>query len=861
MVQSNKPEVSLSESGRLRLSLNGRGLSQPSSQNSQETGVGQNPISLSTTLKSLGRPSWFTGMCASIYLMLASTALGQGGSPLVGIWVADEGFQIVELLFRSDGRYQFDTRSTDPNLDYSSTELGRYEIDGQALSFTPYDYFGEPESRLYEFQAIGSSLSLSRLDFPQSAVYELKAGSTADVLARENADADLIGTWGRSVQFYGTVEYTFRPGGYYLLRSTPEDSNFPPELTRGRYQQDGTRLTIEPYSGVEAQLEIDFFGNTLTLIKEDDFSGEAVIYEQLPGSGAEVRAKAAEAEAFLSQLNWQVGVWEIRDAVQTVDLTIRPDGYYIAKHDTEFLGGIVRGRYTLELGRIHLFPFVGQDLYARSNDEFGKVGRTRELDYYDGELQFIDLEAISQSVTLAHKRPGTEDTVMEKVRLAQVEREREGWYLGIWEVNDPSGWMEFTYRPDHRYIAKSGTDGVPDQVERGRYVVGADKVTLAPYAGLAAPRGFELDLYDGDLFLIGDLARMVVARKIAGSEMVVAEKTNNPDAMKGERGSILGRWNANLPGQNIELVFRQDGQFRLSRCRYDVLSYDYGLYTVNMDTRTLVLDSRFVEVQTHELDFYGDTMTIFGGNFGPPSTYTVNLGLVDAAIEDSLAADADEAVIDAQWLTRIPIAPRDPNAVQIPTAEIPADPNPGRIFEAPMVLSNYQLYRRLIPAFVYFNVQGTIKSVAVVNTREWHFFPTGRVLVRFTNHRAGIVYPVTLEDVSDSWGAYRIEPKPDQDDILHIYANNALFIETDLGEPAEMTLEDGRRNLFWSKDYQILSEWAAERTPIPCELPSSPDASLLNNGLSLSTNIEPVETGDLPPAHLQKWGQTRMALR
>ena len=32
--------------------------------------------------------------------------------------------------------------------------------------------------------------------------------------------------------------------------------------------------------------------------------------------------------------------------------------------------------------------------------------------------------------------------------------------------------MEFTFRPDDRYIAKSGAEGVPSEVERGRYLVG-----------------------------------------------------------------------------------------------------------------------------------------------------------------------------------------------------------------------------------------------------------------------------------------------------------------------------------------------------------------------------------------------------
>jgi hypothetical protein len=99
-------------------------------------------------------------------------------------------------------------------------------------------------------------------------------------------------------------------------------------------------------------------------------------------------------------------------------------------------------------------------------------------------------------------------------------------------------------------------------------------------------------------------------------------------------------------------------------------------------------------------------------------------------------------------------------------------------------------------------------------------------------------------DVTDSWGAYRIEPKPSERDVLHLYADNALFIDTDLGEHVEMTLEDGRRNLFWNKDFQILSEWATEQKPIPCQLPGSSDPSLINTGVALSTNIKPDDIQD-----------------
>lgn len=798
----------------------------------------------------------FLSIAAKWMCLIAMSAWSVGADDrLVGVWRIDDGFQITELLFRSDGRYQLDTRNADPTVDLSETERGRYEVNGDGLFLTPYDFIGESLRRTYVFQSNGDSLSLMRTDFElPEVIYQLKAGSRADVLAREQVEEDLVGTWARDIVFWGREEFTFRPGGYYFEKSTPLDNQFPPEFVRGRYSVEGNQVKLKPYSGVEIERELDFFGNTLTLVRNDETSGDGTTFEEIAGSEEAVRAKAAAADAFLAQENWQVGLWEIRSDYQKVDLTIRPDGYYTANELTEGWAGIVRGRYVLEPRRMHFAPFPGQGIYSRSNGEFGKVDRTREIDFYDDELQIIDLTALSQSVTLARKRAGSQSEILEKLRQANVERQRAGWQIGAWEVNDPSGWMEFTFRPDDRYMAKSGTGGVPSQVERGEYKLNpanGGKITLAPYLGLGPARGFEFDLYDGELYLVGDSQRMVIARKVPGSEAEVIEKTIDPIATKGERGGILGRWTANMPGLSAELVFRDDGQFRLNRCAGSV-SQDYGLYTVDMPNRKVVYDSRFTMLQTLGLDFYGDTMTLYGGAQGP-STYKVNLGTVDAAIEASFAADAADALVDAQWLARIPVGPRDPNAVQVPVGNIPADPFPGRVFQASTVFNEYQLYRRLIPGFVYFNVNGEIRSVAITSTREWHFFPTGRVLVRFKNYTAAL-WPNTIEDVSDGWGAYRIDPKPTQADILHAFADNALTIETDLGEVAEMTLEDGRRHLFWGKDYQLQWEWAAEQKTVPCDLPPTSDASLINVAVSLWTSIPADPIGEPRPATVKILG-------
>jgi hypothetical protein len=770
---------------------------------------------------------------------VGSAATLAAESPLIGVWVLDEGYQITEYLFRSNGRYQLDTRSTNPDLDYLLTEQGTYQITSDRLTLSPYEYFGEPQSKQLGFRRDGDLLTISALEYEHIQVYSLRPESREDILVRDRVQPLLVGTWSRPFPYSGHEEYTFRPGGYFLRKGVPGDTQFPPDYVYGRYEQEGSILTLRPYSGVEARFELDFFGEALTMIRHEEFSGDSLTYRLMAGSREDVCAKSDEAESFLARGDWHVGTWEIRDGIHSVDLTIRPDGYYIAREHTEYLNGVVRGQYDLNSRRIRLRPFVGQGLYARSNGEFGKVERTRELDYYDGELQFIDLEALSQSVTLARKRADSDIEVEEKARAADAERAAPGWHIGVWEVNDPAGWMEFTFRPDHRYIAKVGAEGVPREVERGEYIFAGEDVTLAPYPGLRGARGFHIDLYDGDLFLIGDMDRLVVARKVPGSDQTVIDRTVAPESMRGERGSILGLWTANLPGEEASLVFRPEGEFRLNRCTGSVMSEDYGLYTVDMATRGFVYDSRFIDRQDCGLDFYGSTMTIYGGSFGVPRTYTVNLGQADAAIAASHAADAAAAIVDAQWLERTPIGPRDPEAIQMPTGDIPADPNPARVFADATVFTGFHLYRRFIPGFVYFNVQGTIRTVPVMNSREFYVFPTGRILIRFRNYRATFTYPTTVADITDSWGAYRIDPKPQQQDVLHRYADNVMVVQTDLGELIEMTLEDGRRHLFWGKDFQVLSEWAAEQTPIACEASPLANPTLMNTGVSLSTTIPP----------------------
>src|SRR5215212_746388 len=92
---------------------------------------------------------------------VTSPSRGQTDLLQVGIWIFNDGAQILELLFRSDGRYQLETKSTDPIGGSSFTERGRYEFKGQTLELAPYDYIGKPQAKRYEFQIAGNSLTLT----------------------------------------------------------------------------------------------------------------------------------------------------------------------------------------------------------------------------------------------------------------------------------------------------------------------------------------------------------------------------------------------------------------------------------------------------------------------------------------------------------------------------------------------------------------------------------------------------------------------------------------------------------------------------------------------------------------------------
>lgn len=73
-------------------------------------------------------------------------------------------------------------------------------------------------------------------------------------------------------------------------------------------------------------------------------------------------------------------------------------------------------------------------------------------------------------------------------------------------------------------------------------------------------------------------------------------------------------------------------------------------------------------------------------------------------------------------------------------------------------------------------------------------------------------------------------------------SDNDVTVELDVGDLVHLTLEDGRRNLFWKKEYFPHASWAMEKQE-SCQRPANPDATLINTGISLATAIAPDPTG------------------
>jgi hypothetical protein len=143
-----------------------------------------------------------------------------------------------------------------------------------------------------------------------------------------------------------------------------------------------------------------------------------------------------------------------------------------------------------------------------------------------------------------------------------------------------------------------------------------------------------------------------------------------------------------------------------------------------------------------------------------------------------LHADAD----DQRWLARIPLVMMEAQPPHLAVGDVPDDPDPGRVFEQPIVFANHQLYfwmssqPKVFPDHPEWGV--------VRNRMDWHFLPTGRFFHRGASYDGTVYGPEG--QVSQTWGRYTI-------------VDEVLQFQADTGETGQMALLHGRRMLDWGE--------------------------------------------------------------
>jgi len=265
-----------------------------------------------------------------------------------------------------------------------------------------------------------------------------------------------------------------------------------------------------------------------------------------------------------------------------------------------------------------------------------------------------------------------------------------------------------------------------------------------------------------------------------------------------ESTRLVGTWVYRDALRTVEIGFLPDGRYAASIKIGEATVPENGRY--ELKGTKLTLAPQGAAPVTYNFSLVGNKLTLSGGNYPQPLTYIKVPGSEAKIIAEASRADASKSREDAEWRSRIKVAPLNKQSVHVPVGEVPADPNQGHIFKGSTVFSSEALYLRLTPYQLRF-ANGSSRQV--FNSWKWYFFPTGRVFVRTEEFVQGRRYDPgnPRGEIKTYWGAYRIEPGAEVDQVS---------VETDQGEKITMELRDGRRNLYWGNESYGHVEWEKE---------------------------------------------------
>jgi hypothetical protein len=262
---------------------------------------------------------------------------------------------------------------------------------------------------------------------------------------------------------------------------------------------------------------------------------------------------------------------------------------------------------------------------------------------------------------------------------------------------------------------------------------------------------------------------------------------------------LVGRWTHADEFVTTIMTFLPDGRYVSATSVGDTTINENGTYSIDGTSLTLVAVGE--GAATYELALYEGALTLLGGSYSTATQFDLEPGSHEAVIGEAQEADANEAALDEQWRTRLPVAPMAVQPPHVAVGDVPEDPNVANIFGSPTVFVSPELYLEIRLAEITFD-DGSTGSVQ--NSTKWYFQPTGRLYTVFTNWPLGRVYSKAYPqpDVNVYWSRYTIVEGTDTDRVL---------VQTDAGEQIDMYLAHGRRNLVWGNDVYGQVDWENEQ--------------------------------------------------
>lgn len=256
------------------------------------------------------------------------------------------------------------------------------------------------------------------------------------------------------------------------------------------------------------------------------------------------------------------------------------------------------------------------------------------------------------------------------------------------------------------------------------------------------------------------------------------------------QNSLVGQWVSETEQMKMTILLLPDGRYSAEIVVENTPVRETGRYVVR--GTTLRFEPEGDTPGEYLVSLRGTQMTLTGTN--ATLVFEKVSGTTDTVEPSTKQADTTQLSEDDQWRARIRIAKMTSQPPQVPVGEVPADPNPRRIFSQPTVFTNQQLYYWMtaFPIVVKDHPEwGELRS-----TMKYYFFTNGRFFFKSVQYHH--TYTTREGNVTALWGRY------------HVQEDEQVQLESDAGEKLILPLKYGRRNLIFGETVLGQIDWENE---------------------------------------------------